>query len=307
MIKVSVIMAVYNASTTVKKMVESLLKQTLKEFEIIIVDDGSTDGSGELCDKYAIYDNRIRVIHQSNSGVSAARQKGIDMANGTFVIHADADDYTEPSMLECLYEKALEDNADVVFSDFYSDDTDGKITIIKQEPPFNAYDTLKALLHQLHGSCWNKLVRRERLREFNIKFPEGLNYCEDLLTWIQLFKHSEIKISYVNQAFYHYVASKTSMTRCGTIEMLDNIRKFTRKIAELLPDNDTEILKYKETLPIAPFQYGFQHNLVPNKDTRKEYKRLKKVIWNDAKSKRWKIAYILIGLGLVDFARKLIK
>lgn len=123
--KISVIMAVHNARSTMDRMLQGLQEQTLDDFEIIIVDDGSTDGSSMICDEYAAHDKRIKVIHQDNGGVSAARQTGLNAACGKYVIHADADDYVEPMMLERLYAKAEEENADVVFCDYFVDESDG--------------------------------------------------------------------------------------------------------------------------------------------------------------------------------------
>lgn len=304
--KVSVIMAVYNAQSTMERMIQSLQGQTLDDFEIIIVDDGSTDGSSTICDEYAVRDKRIKVIHQANGGVSAARQVGMNTACGEYVIHADADDYVEPMMLEKLYAKAKEDNADVVFCDFYTERIDGSVIRIKQEPPATTSETLKAMLCRLMGSCWNKLVRRSCFSKYDIHFPYGLDYCEDLLTWVQLFKHPEVRITYLDAAYYHYVANPSSLTRQGNMKMLERIRLFTKRMAEVLPKGDVDIDNYISTLPIAPFQYGFQHKLISDDEARTEYKRLRRIIWKDAKSRRRKLGYVFIELNMMSIARKLI-
>lgn len=307
MMKVSVIIAVYNAQSMIDKMVSSLQQQDFDDFEIVIVDDGSTDGTGLYCDNLAESDSRIKVIHQNNQGVSAARQAGVNSASGEYIIHADADDYVENGMLKSLYEKAKKTDADVIFCNYYSDEPDGNVVLRIQQPKETPIETLIALLYGLHGSCWNKLVRRSTLNKFEIKFPEGLNYCEDLLTWIQLFQHPEVKITYVNQAFYHYVANPESATRQGSLKMLNNIKAFTKKMSEVLPKGNELIDRYIMTLPIAPFQYAFQHRLVSDKESRNEYKRLRRVIWGDIHSNRWRLGYIMIELNLMGIARKLIK
>ena len=304
--KVSVIMAVYNARSIMDRMLQGLQEQTLDDFEIIVVDDGSTDGSGAVCDEYAAQDKRIKVIHQANSGVSAARQAGLDAACGEYVIHADADDYVEPMMLEKLYAKAKEEDADVVFCDYYTEQIDGSAIRVKQTPPATAEETLKAMLCRLMGSCWNKLVRRSCFSRYDIRFPEGLDYCEDLLIWVQLFKHSDVRVTYLDDAFYHYVANPSSLTRQGSRKMLERIRLFTERMAETLPKGDEYIDNYVSTLPIAPFQYGFQHKLISDYETRMEYKRLRRIIWKDAKSRRRKLGYIFIELNMMSIARKLI-
>lgn len=305
--KISVIVALYNASQTIGRMLDCLLSQNFEDFEIVIVDDGSSDGSENICGNYAERDKRIKVVHQRNSGVSAARQKGVEIARGDYIIHADADDYIEGDMLSKLYNKALSEDSDVVFCDYYSDHIDGSVKRIRQEPPKSAYETLKALLTYLHGSCWNKLVRKSCLQKYNVRFPVGLDYCEDLLLWIQLFQHPEVSISYLNEAFYHYVPNPSSITRNGDLKMLEKIRMFTQRIAGVLPKGDEDIDAFIETLPIAPFQYAFQHKLVPDQDSRMEYRRLREVIWRDTKSLRWKLGYLMMDVNLMALARKLIK
>lgn len=306
--KISVIMAVYNARSTMDRMLQSLQEQTLDDFEIIIVDDGSTDGSSMICDEYAAHDKRIKVIHQDNGGVSAARQTGLNAACGKYVIHADADDYVEPMMLERLYAKAEEENADVVFSDYFVDESDGKVGLRIQKPLNTSEETLVAMLSgHLLGSCCNKLVRRTTLLKYGIRFPEGLNYCEDLHIWVQLLQHPNVKTTYVNKAFYHYVTNYNSATRKGSVKMLQAIRLFTKKMAESLPRGNAVIERYIATLPIAPFQYAFQNRLVSDNESRAEYKRLRRVIWSDTRSIRWKIGYIMIELHLMHLARKLLR
>lgn len=307
MIKISVIMAVYNARLTVGRMIDCLLAQTLRDFELVIVDDGSTDGSDKICDDYASRDSRIRVIHQPNQGVSAARQAGLDASLGEYVIHADADDYTEPQMLEHLYRKAKSADADVVICDYFADSMDGTISIRKQEPPTIPSEALRALFSRLHGSCCNKLAKRSCFAKYNISFPVGLNYCEDLLIWVQMFQHSDIRIAYLPEAFYHYVDNQSSATRNGSITMLQNIRLFTQRMAEALPKGAKDIDEYIETLPIAPFQYAFQHRLVSDRETRSEYKRLRRVVWKDAQGLRGRAIYLLMELNMMDLAHKLVK
>ena len=111
---ISIIVPVYNAEDTIRNCLDSILAQTLFDFEVILIDDGSPDYCGRICDEYAKKDIRFKVIHKSNEGVSAARQVGIDNAQGEYTIHVDPDDRIEPSMLEELYAKAKETDADIV-------------------------------------------------------------------------------------------------------------------------------------------------------------------------------------------------
>ncbi len=162
---VSVIVPVYKAEKTLGKCLDSILAQSYGRLEIVIVDDGSPDTSGVICDKYAERDSRIRVIHQANGGVSKARQTGMELAEGEYTIHVDPDDRVEPDMIEELVAKAVETNADMVICD-YVEDEGNKHRLVRQDPtsdgqPIDPKTVLrKMLFQQLHGSCCNKLVRR---------------------------------------------------------------------------------------------------------------------------------------------------
>ena len=202
-IKVSVIVPVYEAEAYLHRCVESLLAQTVSDYEVILIDDGSPDRSGEICDEYARKDDRVRVFHQKNSGVSMARQKGLDNARGEYVIHADPDDWVEPDMLEELYTKAKEEDADMVICDFYRNLQNQQIYSV-EKPSQLRHDVVQCeLFQQLHGSCWNKLVKRVCYNEYNVRFPEGVSCMEDLYVNTTLLVH-DIKVAYLPKAFYHY-------------------------------------------------------------------------------------------------------
>lgn len=216
---ISVIIPVYKAENYLHKCVDSLLAQTFTDFEVILVDDGSSDRSGAICDEYSQKDSRVKVIHKENGGVSSARQCGIDNAQGEYTIHADPDDWVENNMLEELYRKAKKENADMVICDYYKEY--GNYTkYIKQQPPALDHKTIlcELLLEQLHGSCWNKLIRRTYYKRYNIHFPFSLRMYEDLFVTISIVCNNP-KISYLNKAFYHYdkVTNLQSITKDPTV------------------------------------------------------------------------------------------
>lgn len=204
---ISVIVPIYNAEKTLRKCVDSLLAQTFEDFEILLIDDGSPDQCGAICDEYAKQDSRVRVIHQENQGVSAARQCGMDNAQGEYTIHADPDDWVEPEMLEELYKKAKEDDADMVICDFYENTYKGQKYIKQQPSSLDRKIVQKELFTHLHGSCCNKLIRLDSFKKSGVRFPDGISFCEDLYVnaAILLF---EIRVSYLNKAFYHYVKNR---------------------------------------------------------------------------------------------------
>lgn len=203
--KISIIVPVYKAENYLADCVDSLLAQTFQDYEILLVNDGSPDRSGDICDEYAKKDKRVKVIHKENGGVSSARQCGLDNAIGEYIIHADPDDWVESDMLFELYKKAKEEKAEMVICDFYSEN--GSITVYeKQEPSALNHDiVLKELFQQLHGSCWNKLVKRSCFSKYNISFPLELSFCEDHYINAALLKN-DISVAYLPGAFYHYVS-----------------------------------------------------------------------------------------------------
>lgn len=134
---VSIIVAVYKAEKFIRKCVDSLLAQTYPHIEVILVDDGSPDRCGEICDEYAAKDSRVKAFHQPNGGVAKARQTGMDHATGTYTIHADPDDWVEPSMIEEMLGKALEDDADMVICDYYTDRGDRRMYSKQECPPLS--------------------------------------------------------------------------------------------------------------------------------------------------------------------------
>ena len=184
--KISVIVPVYKAEAYLHRCVDTLLAQTFPDFEILLIDDGSPDKSGELCDEYARKDCRVCVYHKENGGVSSARQYGIDHARGEYTIHADPDDWVESTMLEELYKRAKDEDADMVICDYYVDEK-SETKYIVQQP----------------SSCCNKLVRRVCYDRYNVTFPLDFSYCEDLFVNVCLLLN-DIKVAYLPKAFYHY-------------------------------------------------------------------------------------------------------
>ena len=213
---VSIIVPVYKAEKYIHQCIDSLLAQTYRNIEVILVDDGSPDNCGAICDEYAAKDCRVKVIHQQNGGVSVARQTGVDHATGEYSIHADPDDWVEPNMIEELVTKAVADNADMVICDFYRESKSDRIHVC-QNPgdDLSASAVLRKILsQQLHGSCWNKLVNRSRIEGIGFT-PEDLCILEDELYNIRILTRS-IKVTYLPKALYHYrIDNEDSL--CNTI------------------------------------------------------------------------------------------
>lgn len=259
-IKVSVIVPVYNAESTISTCLDSLVNQTLSGWEVILVDDGSTDSSGKICDYYAEKctelskgKGKIRVLHHENGGVSAARQIGLDAAKGEYVIHADPDDWVEAVMLKDLYDLAKIENADMVICDFVSE-INGKLFYKSQKPTSLRHsDVLNDMFGKTHGSCCNKLIRRECILKYDIHFPIDVNYCEDVCFNVQLLKR-DIKIVYLSKAYYHYIQKKTSLTNNYTLTTFENHKRFVDFLITQLPNDSQPIVKSKVLIKKLAFR-----------------------------------------------------
>ena len=242
--RISIIVPVYNTAKYLHRCLDSILQQSFKDFEVLLVDDGSTDNSGEICDEYALKDSRIRVFHKGNGGVASAREIGNENAVGFYSIHVDSDDWIEKKMLERMYEEAQISHWDVLIADFYNDDKGETIYIHQQPSASNSEQVLKDILqNKLFGSLWHKLIRHSLYREYNIHFIEEINYCEDVLVLVQLLQHS-VRVGFMNEAFYHYDFSNTnSITRNYTINTFRMRKQFVFKLKELLPISYADIIK----------------------------------------------------------------
>ena len=210
--KVSIIVAVYKAEEYLRRCLDSLVNQTFEDYEVLLVDDGSPDNSGYICDAYAERYPFVQVIHKANGGLASARQCGIDHAQGEYTIHVDADDWVEPDMVESLYRKAKEEDADMVICDYF--EIKRKERYIAQKPTALTPDAVlrDILSGRIQAYCWNKLIRRSCYSKYQISFSIGLNF-EDLFTICPLCMN-DIRISYLPKAFYHYdrFINKNSLT-----------------------------------------------------------------------------------------------
>jgi len=201
--KVSVIVIVYNAVGLIPRCIDSILAQSFRDFELIVVDDGSTDGTDAVIDRYALSDGRIKPLHQRNMGVAAARQAGLDLASGDYSIFVDADDWIEPDMLESMYDRAVDDCAGMVFCDYVEENGLGTFYRRQQPTSSDSAKVLEQMLVSLHGGMVNKLIDNDLYKRSGFRFIPGLNYCEDECMIIRLLSLG-CRVSYVGKAFYHY-------------------------------------------------------------------------------------------------------
>ena len=200
---ISVIVPVYNAELYIQRCVDSILSQSITDFEVLLIDDGSVDASSDICDNYAVLDSRIRVYHKDNGGVSSARNVGLDNAQGEWVIFLDSDDWIDEHMLEDMFTKGISECADLVYGDmkvFYKDHID-VLHIAKYAN--DKEQTLNNFIKSSFSTVVGMLSRKSIYDENNIRFPVGIGYCEDFYVAVRLMFHSKV-ISYISTPFYCY-------------------------------------------------------------------------------------------------------
>lgn len=204
---ISVIIPVYNVEPYLSACLDSVLAQTHRELEILLIDDGSTDGSGAICDRYAAMDPRIRVIHQENGGVSCARNRGLELAAGELISFIDSDDTMEPNMYEFLVQLMQEHGADISHCGYKRLLRD-KVLLVNDTKKIWVQNSNEALDRFVSGrlfggGLWNKLFRRELLE--GIYFREDLKNNEDILFNFEAFRQAQRSV-FADYPLYNYVA-----------------------------------------------------------------------------------------------------
>ena len=223
MIEISIIIPIYNAEEHLERCVYSAMKQTEKNIEIILIDDGSGDRSLEICQKLKNQDNRIKVLHQINAGVSAARNLGIQIAKGKYIGFVDSDDWIDCEMYELMLREAKKADADIVMCDARTVYEDGKIqadtiTQLLGNQILKKSDFTPSLLLEMVGSAWRCIYKNNRYNEKRQKnnvllFPLGVKFSEDRIFNLYAFGQAN-KISYIKEAFYNrYINKKSAVHR----------------------------------------------------------------------------------------------
>lgn len=213
---ISIIIPAYNAEKTLQRCLNSIVAQSFQDFEVLIINDGSQDSTGQIADDYASRDDRFSVLHKKNGGVAAARQDGIDRVRGEYTLFVDSDDYILPDMLQRMHQSAMQEKADLVICDFKLI-RGSQVEYWKQQPASLKWEHLLGATFYLCTLC-NKLFRTSCYREPGIRFLEGINAGEDhLFTLRFLACNPGIKAAYVGEAFYNYDLTQNtgSITNTG--------------------------------------------------------------------------------------------
>lgn len=223
---VSVIVPVYNSEKYIERCINSLTFQTLQDIEIIVINDGSTDDSDNICKRLEKKDQRVHYFFQENKGVSAARNKGLNMATGEWITFVDSDDWVEPTMCEHAYRAAVNSDADIVMWAFWADvaeksrkqhfvklcpgDVTSSKTLIQSKIISRYADgDIKGNFISA-GATWGKMCRRNLLERYQLRFVEGLTRAQDTIFWLYAFEYA-CKIFYLNEYLNHYSISEASI------------------------------------------------------------------------------------------------
>ena len=295
---ITIIIPIYKVEKYLKRCINSIINQTYKNLEIILVDDGSPDNCGKICDEYEKKDKRIKVIHKENGGLSDARNIGINKARGNLISFVDSDDYIENDCIEILYRNMKNNDCDISICSYQSFYDEIKLKHEKEKIIIlNNEEALENLLYQKNTttSAWAKLYKADLFK--NIRYPKG-KICEDLDTTYKLFEKSKkIVISSLEKYYYFQredsiINSKFSKKRMDAIDYTKDILKLIRN-------------KYPNILQSA-YNRLFMEAIfiiiqIPKNEHKKEQHQLKQIIKElrlpVLKDKKSKKAYRVIALS----------
>ena len=249
--KISIVVPAFNVEKYIRKCLESIVSQTYKNIEIIIVNDGSVDRTGDICEEFKRNDSRIIVIHQVNKGVVCARKEGIRRAQGKYICFVDGDDWIERQMLD-VYVSQIED-ADVLCAGVYRGEEGGKenLTVDKvREGKYekthigeilvkSLYDLEKNIVHPMTPWLFNKMYKTEKVKEIYSLLNDKLVYAEDLVFVFLYYLNSKcIKVSH--DAFYHYQYREDSVVHKKNVNLLKHINDSYNELHKLFMNQPKE-------------------------------------------------------------------
>lgn len=288
--RVSIIVPIYNTKKYLDRCVESLTNQTYNNIEIILIDDGSTDGSSEICEKYKNVDNRIQVVHQKNAGVSAARNQGIEIASGDYITFCDSDDYYEKDKIEIQLNDLLEKKTDVSIIGIQADYPNGKSrtrfntkeSYLWQEPNT---EYIKFLLSDelFPFSQYALLIKRNICKQ--VRFWEGKRINEDKLFCYEILKKAK-SVSFLSLSKYHYVLQNESATHTKFSEKYFDAIIIAKKM-----EKDIELIypewQFYATMNMCKTLISTLKYMLKDKNTNYKYRVERKKIISAIKDKKY--------------------
>jgi len=287
---ISIIVPVYNVENYLRKCLDSILVQTYSLFEVIVIDDGSTDKCSQICDEYARKDRRIKVVHKENGGLSDARNAGIKIAQGEYLLFVDSDDYIQDNMLEILMKSIEETNADIVITTKYftvSAKNDKFVSEITGKKVCNSGQALEEIFcHNSRWEAWGTLFKKSLFD--NMEFPKGKLYEDIALIPLIILKAEEVCL--LEGAYYYYYiregsimdASKTKVK----IDLLEVCSNVIRQVENKVKDNQTR----------CNIIAGIMYELVSRMELARRNKKLnKEFISSSLKFLRKRMKYIFLS------------
>lgn len=287
---ISVIVPVYNSEKYLKRCIDSILNQTYKAIELILVDDGSPDNCGKICDEYAKKDKRVRVIHKTNAGVSAARNSGLEIASGNYATFVDSDDYIEPEMYGNMMEKVHQYNCDVVMCDCIKDFTDHseiythdiRAGFYDKEQLVNEYYPHLLMMENVEypATISNGLILFNRNKLGNLRYVVGVRYSEDLLFGAQLVYNTDSFYYMKEQAYYHYYMNPTSATHKFTVDKWNDYKTLHFEINKYFSECESFDFSHQIDLCLLFFVYNSVSNIfsADNLEREKKFEIVKNIL-----------------------------
>lgn len=320
---ISIIVPVYNVEKYLERCVYSIINQTYKNIEIILIDDGSTDNCNIICDRFKMEDNRVKVIHKSNEGLSSSRNKGIEITSGNIICFIDSDDYIESNMIEILKNNMDKYNSDISICNFYYEKNERKTTIINKNNDLEfcsigkeKYNNIINEYGKITEYVWNKLYKKTLFKK--IRFPKGKIFEDSNIICDILGKAK--RVSYIMNPLYNYVYRTDSIVNTFNINHFDEIDSFNKKIAFFEKKDYYDISldekRRKMNTLITNLSKMKRYHIKNKKVFNKYYKELvdtnKEVKWKNAtwKNKMFKIlrrptiSILAFGLRARDLIRR---
>lgn len=310
---VSIIVPVYNVEKELERCVESLIAQTYRNLEIILVDDGSSDKSGEIIDQYGLeYPAIIKTIHQKNKGLSGARNSGLDIAMGDYISFIDSDDFVDREMIETMVNSIIDTEADIAVCGRFDDYPNRSIVRFNmdEQTVYTPNEVMGRILtwNKIDIAAWDKLYRKDLWS--TIRFPEGYNN-EDLCTLPSLIRNAK-KIVHVGKPLYHYCHRENSITTTFNEKKIKDFYHAIREV-EIAVDSyysgiENELIYYKNhaylSLLVMCSEISYKGN------ERDEAKAFLKNNWDnyysiEKMSRKDKIVYLLIKTGLFKIVKNI--
>ena len=282
---ISVIVPVYRVEKYLPACIDSILNQTFTAFELILVDDGSPDRCPEICDEVARRDARVRVIHQANAGLSAARNAGIEAAHGAWLSFVDSDDYIAPHFCEKLYQTAQRTNADCVMCSVQNVDESGKLIDSALMRVADEVKTGREVLRKIgrddvtpYLTAWNKLYRRKLFN--TLRYPAG-RQNEDVFVFAELFCQVQRAVCVAEPLYFYRKRIGSIMNSVVTLRNLDEMWAYVNCFEHLQQDDEESTLKETEKRVFAKLT-GVYYRVTEEDRYSNKMKQAKKAQWNIA-------------------------